>query len=225
MSLMQLLKRSTDWQFLTIITIAAGFIYNSWPLGYILNPPVAHALASNLEGVHQPYNWVFIGGDVISSVMLIAVCAYLIKRYAKGRAWLKIVTISSVLFSIFTIVDAALPLKCVAVTEDCPSFTHDPLLFVHGVVSILASVFLFVAIFYLWRQLPRSWYLQTILVGYILFGIFSLIDALTPGKGVLSQHFYITLCSVCIAVIPFTVKKSMDANKPHTLQKATSLSA
>jgi hypothetical protein len=204
-----LLKHINEWQFLTVIAVISGLIYNSWPLGYILNPPVAHALASNLEGLHQPYNWVFISGDVVSSLILIGICLFLLKKYGKGRKWLQAVMVCSVLFSIFTIVDAALPLKCVAITEDCPSFTHDPLLFVHGVFSILASVFLFIAIFYLWRQLPKSWYLQTILIGYILFGIFSLIDALTPGKGVLSQHFYITLCSVCIAVIPWTVNKSL----------------
>jgi hypothetical protein len=202
----RLLLKTTNWKLLTGLTIIAGVIYNSWPLGYVLNPPVAHALASDLEGVHQPYNWVFIGGDISSSVLLILVAAFMLWRYGKGRTWLKLVSVYSILFGVGTILDAALPLKCVSAALKCPNFTHSPLLFIHGIFSILASIFLFMAIFHLWRQLPDSWLLKVVLFGYTLFGLISLYNVLVTSKSAASQHFYITLCSLCIAIIPLTIR-------------------
>jgi hypothetical protein len=202
----RLLARNTNWKLLTAVTIISGVVYNSWPLGYVLNPPVAHALASDLEGVHQPYNWVFIGGDISSSILLILVSVFLLWRYGKGRGWLKLVALYSILFSIGTILDAALPLRCVSSANQCPNFTHSPLLFIHGIFSILASVFLFLAIFHLWRQLRDSWILKIALGGYTLFGLISLYNVLVTSKSAASQHFYITLCSLCIAIIPLTIR-------------------
>jgi hypothetical protein len=46
--------------------------------------------------------------------------------------------------------------------------------------------------------------LNTFLAGYILFGAISLLQAILPGKnGNWSQDYYITLCSLWIAIIPY----------------------
>jgi hypothetical protein len=203
-------KIKTKWTLLTIIAITSGIIYNSWPLGYLLNRPIAGSLASDLEGLHQPYNWVFIGGDIVSSVLIISVAVYVWHYHGQGQKWLKAALLNTILFGIGTIVDAALPLRCVSEgTTTCPNFTHDPLLFAHGICSIVASVCLFLAIFYLWRRNSTSILLRLTLLGYAVFALVSLIDVLIDSRSALSQHYYITLCGICLAVIPWAAEKGL----------------
>lgn len=54
--------------------VVAGLLYSSWPLGYWLNPQADHGLASNLEALHQPYNWLFILIDISSGVLTFIAC-------------------------------------------------------------------------------------------------------------------------------------------------------
>lgn len=200
----------TNWKLLVAIAILAGFVYNSWPLGYVLNRPAASLLASDLEGRHQPYNWVFIGGDIASSVLVIGVAIYLLERYGGIQKWLRLPFIAMILFGIGTIVDAALPLRCVPTASlACPDFVHDPVLFAHGVCSILASCCLFVAIFCWWMRMPRNWFLRAVFAGYVLFALFSLIDVLINSKSALSQHYYISLCGIGIAMFPWAVWRGL----------------
>jgi hypothetical protein len=200
---------------LTFFAILSGIIYDSWPLGYVLNRSVADSLASNLEGLHQPYNWVFITGDIVSSVILLAIVGYLALRLPLER-WLRAMYGSLALFAVGTIIDAALPLKCVTSMPSCPTYLHDPLLLAHGVCSILASVFLFIAILILWRRLRHNLGLHLLIIGYTLFGVVSLIDILVNSSSSLSQHYYITLCGVCIAIVPWAVQQGVTK---QTLKK------
>ena len=41
------------------------------------------------------------------------------------------------------------------------------------------------------------------MAGWILFGALSLYFLVRPGPGYLAQHYYITLCSVWTAALPF----------------------
>jgi len=197
-----------------VLSIVAGLAYNSWPLGYWLNPPVAHrGLASELEGLHQPYNWVFVSCDVVSS-LLIALVALLIWRRVRGRAgpsrWLLQAALWNVAgFSLFTILDALLPLRCDPSVRRCPSFTHDPLLLFHGIFSITASLLLFFSVVLIWWLDRRDWVLHAILWGYVLFSVFSLISVLTPGQDSWAQHYYLTLCSLWLAVLPYCVWQAL----------------
>jgi hypothetical protein len=203
-------KINIPWQKLTIISILAGIIYNSWPLGYWLNPIVARrGLGSELEGLHQPYNWLFIGGDVVSSLLigLVAVWLWSLLRRQVHRTVFDIALLNIGGFSVCTIVDALLPLHCDPSIQRCPSFVHDPLLLMHGIFSIAASVFLFISLLLIWWIDRRDWLLQALLYGYVLFGIFSLIPLFTPGRNNWSQHYYLTLCSVWLAVLPYAIHR------------------
>ena len=63
---------------LEILSIVAGILYSSWPLGHWLNLNVSkNSLASGLEAVGQPYNWVFISGDITSSLLIIIISLWL----------------------------------------------------------------------------------------------------------------------------------------------------
>lgn len=194
----------------------SGLIYNSWPLGYWLNPPVAKAgLASALEALHQPYSWLFIGGDVLSSLLIIVVCWLAWRRLSVKRPnkLLAAVLINIVIFGIGTIVDTLLPEHCLPETSTCPSWRHDHLLLAHGVFSILASFCLFLSLIFIWWR-HRIALLNVLIVGYLLFGIFTLVEALTPADGNWSQHYYIVLCGVWLALIPYAIRRAFPEQPP-----------
>jgi hypothetical protein len=50
--------------------------------------------------------------------------------------------------------------------------------------------------------------LNGLMVGYVLFSIFSLIELVTPGQSNWPQHYYITLCSVWLALLPYVLRRS-----------------
>lgn len=199
----------THIKFLTILSVTAGVLYNSWPLGHWLNPVVSKvSLASGLEAVGQPYNWLFIGGDVISSLIIIVFCSLMWRnlRDTESHRLLDVSLVCTVLFAIGTIIDALLPLRCVQGLQVCPNFATDHLLLVHGIFSILASVFLFIGLLILWFYHWRNVLINIFIVGYVAFGVISLVEAVLPGEnGNWSQDYYITLCSVWIAIIPFVI--------------------
>jgi hypothetical protein len=191
----------------------AAIVYSSWPLGYWLNPAVnRNSLASGLEAIGQPYNWLFIVGDVLSGLLILAVGWQLWLHYLSGHRhrYLAGVVLAAVGFGVGTIVDALLPERCVPNLQVCPNFTQDHLLLVHGVFSILAALALFVSLAWLWWRERSNYLLNLLMVGYILFGIISLLEAVRPGNtGNWSQHYYITLSSIWLAVLPPVVRRSL----------------
>lgn len=206
-----------SWTTLTVVSIVAGLIYDSWPLGYWLNPDVSKdGLASALEGLHQPYNWLFIGADVFCSLLILGV-AYMswqrLRAQRQQTRWLAATLINVGLFSVGTIVDALLPIRCDPTIQVCPSFTQDHLLLVHGIFSIVAALSLFVSLALLWLHRPRSLVLNMVVFGYILFSVFSLLSILIPGQGNWAQHYYLTLCSLWIALIPLSISRDITRQK------------
>jgi hypothetical protein len=199
------------WKKLTIFAVLSGIIYDSWPLGYWLNPVVArNGLASELEAIHQPFNWIFVGGDIVSS-LIIMVIAYILWRRTKQHKDQKVFTISVLnvmVFGVLTIADALTPMHCDPSLQTCPSFTHDHLLLLHGIYSILASVALFVSVFVIWLLDRRSRLMSVVMFGYLLFGIFSLVGLFIANQGNWAQHYYITLCGVWMAALPYAVLRT-----------------
>lgn len=196
-----------------LLGFLAGIFYVSWPLGYWLNPAVSkESLASGLEAVGQPYNWLFVAADVVSSLLIILLC-WMLWRVLEHRRTVKAVPAALVLVALYgvgTIVDALIPEHCVPNLQQCPNFMHSNILLIHGLFSILASVFLFISLCVLWVHQKRSVLLNILLLGYILFGIISLMEAVVPGNnGNWSQHYYITLCGVWLMCIPYVIEKHL----------------
>lgn len=200
----------------TVLACLAGILYSSWPLGYILNPTVNRsALASALEGLHQPYNWVFIAGDVSSSLLMILICWLLWRHYRKEKQqfFLGFVLINVILFALGTIADTLLPERCLPGAASCPSWQHNPLLLLHGIFSILASFCLFLALMFIWWR-NRSAILSAVMVGYVVFGLLSFYEAVSTAQGNFSQHYYITLCSIGMALIPYGIHLAFRGGEP-----------
>jgi hypothetical protein len=214
-------KRSKQkpWLQLTILTSIAGLVYCSWPLGYWLNPLVSQrGLASELEGLHQPYNWVFISLDVVSG-LLVAVAAWYMWHWRKKihHPWLLAILANFALFGIFTAIDAVLPLRCDPTISKCSGgLLNNPLLIAHGVFSIAASVCLFISVALVWwlgRRYGGSKIMAMLIVGWTVFGLLSLLFFFVPGPGYLAQHYYITLCSAWTAILPYTVWQLLIRHK------------
>jgi hypothetical protein len=98
-----------------ILCVMAGVLYNSWPLGYVLDSRTAHhELASSLERAGHPYYWVFLLADLLTALLVVA--AGLIIRLRlwgalKSAAW-TIAYSGLILFGLFTAVSALAPARC-----------------------------------------------------------------------------------------------------------------
>jgi hypothetical protein len=204
------------WPAMDVLAVISGILYASWPLGPILNPNVSkNGLASALEGVGQPYNWVFITGDIVSSLLIVLVCWFIWWRLrgTHDKRLLSFALLNVVLFAVGTIIDTALPLRCEPTIQACPSFTHDHLLLAHGLFSILAALCLFISLTILWWHRRHNLLINGLLFGYLLFSLFSLIAYLKPELGNLSQHYYLALCGVWLALLPHAVRNTVGINK------------
>ena len=198
------------------LAILSGILYSSWPLGSIFNPNVARrGLASALEGIGQPYNWLFIITDIVSSLLIVAVCWFIWQRLrgTHDKRLISFALLNVVIFAAGTIVDAALPLRCDPTIQICRSYKQDHLLLAHGLFSILAAICLFVSLVILWWHRRRNVLINSLVLGYMLFSLFSLIAILKPGIGNLSQHYYLTLCGVWLALLPHAIRNTVGINK------------
>lgn len=201
------------WLLTKTLAILAGVAYASWPLGYLLNPAASQrGLASALEAVNQPYNWVFISGDIASSALIIVVAWMLWRRLRTvPQAPLLIVVLANiVIFGVATIADTLLPEHCLPGVPSCPNWRQDHILLLHGIVSVVGAFCLFLALALVWWRRRRSRLLNNLMIGYVLFGAVSVLEALTPGQGNWSQHYYITLCGLWLAFIPYVVRRAFD---------------
>jgi hypothetical protein len=212
--------RSRFWWLMTVLATLSGVLYSSWPLGYWFNPAVSKTgLASGLEALHQPYNWVFIAADIASSLLIILVCWLIWQRlkHAKQRRLLDAVVLNVGIFGAGTIADTLLPMHCEPSLQHCPSFTVDYYLLFHGIFSILAAACLFFGLALLWWHHRRNLILISLMFGYMLFSLFSLFEILGWLTGNWSQHFYLTLCSVLLALLPYAVH-SVLVEKPRAAE-------
>ncbi len=204
---------------LLALSILAALLYSAWPLGYLLNPGVSKSsLASGLEAYGQPYNWVFISTDIASAVILIIVVCLLWLSFKNqhSETFLLVTLCPVIIFCLGTIVDAMLPERCIPNYNVCPSFTHDNLLLIHGIFDIAASMSLFICLCAIWLKQRLSLLINGLVLGYMIFGLISLAQLFLPGQnGNWSQHYYLTLCSIWIAFLPYAISHTFSSRLPN----------
>jgi hypothetical protein len=187
----------------------AALFYNSWPLAFVLNPVVGHhALASELEAPHQPYDWLFILMDVLTG-LLIAVVGLLQLRSRKHSPTLFAAVGCYVVFGVFVAGAALIPLNCNPQAGVCGPLLHNPSIVAHGAMSILSVVSLLIGVILVSRALYQAGAarrLQALFAAISLcwvgFGLGSLSEMLLRihDNNVL-QDFFITVCSLSIALV------------------------
>jgi hypothetical protein len=185
------------------IAIAAGLIYSSWPLGFMLNPFVAHHdFASDLESAHQPYAWLFITLDVLSGVLM-GVAGIRQWRKSGRHITLRLSVVAYVLFGLLVIAAALAPYNCQSGTQSCQVLLHSPAFIIHGFSSIVSVVFLLVSLvlptkLLLQKQMYRWLILLAvfILAGWGLTGLGTLIVIAHGMRSNWLQYDFITVCSL-----------------------------
>jgi hypothetical protein len=198
---------------LTALSLLAGISYTTWPLGYWLNPVVAHGgLASELAGRGQPYSWVFVYGDVLCGLLMLIV-AWRLRLYAKSpgsSSNTRLTLAAMAVFCVGIIVAALIQVQCIAAVQQCPSFTHNFVTLVHGLLSIAAPIGLYLSLLSIWWQRRSSQVLTLQLVLYAGLGSWTLLTLLSPA-GILAQNVFITFCAVCLAAYPWSFQYAFES--------------
>lgn len=206
------------------LVMAAAVLYCSWPLGFILNPTsMRSGLASELGAFGQPYNWLFIWGDIISGALLVVACILLLRLWRPKRD----VHLSLVLLLVYGVagaLDAALPEHCLPSLQTCGPIIHDPMLIMHGVFDYIQSVALLGTLVVAWRISKRAangWlpWIYTIGVAGIIFALLSLVFMIINGPGYWTQRYYITISCIWVASIPFVLRPVVAARADQLMSR------
>jgi hypothetical membrane protein len=167
-------------------------------------------LASELGAYGQPYNWVFIGGDVLSGALLLAGCMLLIRAYRlRGWAWWTLTLLA--VYGVCGALDAALPESCLPSQQVCGPVLHDPMLILHGVFDLVGSAALLATLVIAARFVQlhnREWrpWIYAIGIAGTLFAVLSGVFYIFGGPGYWAQRYYISLSCVWVASIPFVLR-------------------
>ncbi len=214
------------WLSIMPLTVLAGLLYNSWPLGYWLNPIANRGLASNLEAAHQPYNWVFMSLDIISG-LLICVASWLLLKILRQAQSLLLMTAAAGfgLFGLLTAIDAVLPIDCVSVGGSCGPVLRDPWFILHGIFSLGSIAGLTISIMSVWLLFIRGdqvarrlrWLLHGTMFVWFSFGILTFVLILLARSSSLSQHVFIIVCSSWTALLPYLGWRATETTKAYRL--------
>jgi hypothetical protein len=201
----------------SLIVVSAA-LYCSWPLGFWLNPLASRkGLASELGAIGQPYNWVFIWGDIISGILLVAGVMLLIRMYSL-KGWARLALVLLAIYGVCGAFDAALPMHCLPSEEVCGSVWNDPMLILHGVFDISGSATLIgtlvASAIHVHKHSEggewRSW-IYIIGSGGTLFALISGAFYVWGGPGYWAQRYYITLSCIWVASMPYLLRPKKRA--------------
>ncbi len=210
------------------LTVLSAILYCSWPLGFWLNPQAnQRGLASELGAFGQPFNWLFIGADVVSGIFLMAAC-YLLAQQFKVTGWRKLALISLAFYGLFGAIDASLPIHCLPSLQQCGSVFRSPLVIFHGAVDIAGSLSLTGTLVAEWiytRRHHAAWltWIYVIGGGGVVFAGLSLLFIIMDGPGYWAQRYYITLSCVWVASLPFVFRAQSNSAANNTDQLDFSL--
>lgn len=196
-----------------LATIVSAAMYDSWPLGFWLNPLASRkGLASELGAIGQPYNWVFIWGDIVSGMLLVAAVLILIRLY-RPKKWARLALVLLAVYGLAGALDAALPMHCLPSEQVCGSVWSDPMLILHGIFDLTGSAALIgtlvaVAVHVHKYSIDKEWktWIYAIGIGGTSFALISGIFYVWGGPGYWAQRYYITLSCIWVASIPFVLR-------------------
>lgn len=202
--------------------LLAAIAYSSWPLGYYLNPRVgSYGYASELGAFGQPYNWVFIVGDVVAG-FLILVISWLLYRHFRTQlfAWHKRMLLLFAAFGALTIMAALMPMRCTPSISICAPAFEDAELIMHDIVSVAAGVAIFATVYMVWKRYDRDermFFMNFIMAAIATFGILSFFYSIIPGPAYLAQRYFLVATCLWVFVLPtlFIRNKILFEKRPR----------
>ena len=189
----------------------SGLFYCSWPLGFVLNPLGSRGLVSNLAGFSQPYNWLFIGFDIVCTGLVLLIAYWLWQKPHIKSSKLGLLIIGTyAAFGVTTFLSAIVPIDCAIDQQQCGNLLQHPMAALHGLFSILSIGLLTLNLlsFWWWRQrLARLSFLQSSLftlfvVGWFSAGLITAYVLITEQPSAGPQYIFITANSVWLGAFP-----------------------
>jgi hypothetical protein len=203
-----------------IVFSATAVLYNSWPLGYLLNSKTArYGLASGLDAGGQPYDWLFILGDCLVGLSLLAICV-LIRLKLRHALWSKswsAVFMGLVVFGLLTATSAASPSHCTSGTfAICGTFGKRAV-GPDGLESTVAALGLLVSLVGI-NILNRHYQLsvllrrasQCMLVAWLASGLGFLIIIAEGGNAHLAQQVLLIVSGLALVIIGLNVMTAIE---------------
>jgi hypothetical protein len=206
--------------------LLAGLMYSSWPLGYWLNPTVESRLASDLEALHEPFNWLFILLDIASGCLIAIGCWKLFalarsSEDSRSRLGLGVAIGGATAFGFFTALDAILPLNCLEGTPNCQTPLENPYFLIHGFFSVGSIAALTVSIVAIWlviflRNESVISLVHLTPVAFLLvwagFGLLTMDLVMHGESSGLAQHFFIAFCSLWLITLPYFTRSIVGSS-------------
>lgn len=208
-----------------VLGVIAALAYCSWPLGYTLNPAVAHlGFASDLEALGQPYNWLFILLDCVSGFFALF-AALALRGGAPRSGRCRLARLGYALFGLFTALDAVIPLGCRRQLASCGADLLKPnlddLLTGLAMISLFVSAAAALAIARRRRPDARSTVVGTaVLVTWSGCGLWFLSQHFSTHPWIGMQHLMLTLSSLLVAFVPVLLRGAQhDRGEASTLSE------
>lgn len=185
----------------------AAVLYNSWPLGFYLNPSVLHHdVASDLAKSGQPYNWVFMLGDVLTGLVLLLV-AFLQWRRTRVRT-ARAAILAYAVFGITTALAAVIPLRCDYSSGQCVQHLLSPSVIFHAGLSLISLAFLTLAILLAvilarGNKAPRQLLKASVIAAIAMpvLGIGGLVEIVGRTSNNSLPSYFISACAVAIGLV------------------------
>ncbi len=200
-------KNKTTFRIFFISGIAS-VVYASWVVGYFTNTKVALlGTASELSAADQADRLLFVVGDVIVSLIVVILAAYMFNRStSKTKKW------ASFLFGLFAIATLATtftPLTCSETISVCRSGINETRQLAHNVLGSIAAVSIGLSAILTSRLLtkPSLLVFQVSLLIWACFGAFSMLHDINVSDNfemitALTQRIFLLGSSLLIALIP-----------------------
>lgn len=173
--------------------VLAGLIFNSWPLGFVLDRPALHGTyLSVLEIPGRPYAHLFVACDL--AVGALAVLAGLLLLHRPP------VAAGLVMFGVGNAWGASIPINasCATSVASCGA-SPGQLLEPHTIASILSAAGLALALASLWQH-GRWMRALTVSAGFT--ALLLVLSVLTARWVTASQVLFLVACGVLLAAVP-----------------------
>jgi len=193
---------------LVIIGTMAGLLYNIWPLGYVLNrPALEQGVVSDLEAAHQPFNWFFQAGDIITSLVVLWLILAIVRQQNNDAGWRSWSVFGLGLFSLGTAYGALDALHCGVNLAIC-GVSSKQIFDSHDVISFVAVLGLALALYgaglFHRQQCGHKRYTTLLLAtsaAWSVTGLLFLVTCFTTKPSFMLQQIFIALSGLSVVVV------------------------
>jgi hypothetical protein len=176
-----------------VLGLLAGFLYNSWALGFVLDRPALRGTyISVLEEPGRPHAGFFVACDLAAGAIAVA-AGLLVLRHA-------LVTAGTVMFGIGTVLDGCIPIEasCSSSVASCGTGLAQ-VLAPHTLASCLSAAGLGLA---LWSLRRHSRWMCAVIALFAVSALFLLVSVLTARWVTISQMSFLVGCGVTLGAAP-----------------------